>query len=525
MENKYNIKRKQLVDRKMPSSEQIAKYQNFNKIKGDYSLIKKIALKNTFIWTGGIFTAVAISVITYLSLTNSSDVKEKITEKESNVSIEKTTFIQKPLKNTDVEFGTYKISALSGGIINHPSGSIITIPASAFIDSKGNGVTDSVEIKYREFHNKADIFLSGIPMKYDSAGTKYTLESAGMIEVLAYKDNEPVQLKNNSTIDIKMVSNNDESRFNLYYLDSVKNNWTCIGKDKIEKKDAPIISSQIPNKTQEITKSNLIKPALADAKKYSFTITYKKEDFPELAAYDNVKFEVADNNFKSSYYKINWENISVYSTNTEGNYLIKLKKADTTINVNAIPVFDKKNYEKALNEFENKHQKNTQERDEKNLEKIQQLNDVNKSLKSYNRKEMMNSATAMNRARNNVYRVFGVARLGIYNCDFPVPPAPEIIYVTNIQKQLNGDNSKEINYNTIFIAEKGKNTVFKFSKNEQIRIDSKKENLIWTITDKGDIAFFRNIDFKKLTTTKADLKPVVALNQEKALEEIKNFEM
>src|SRR6478736_1263421 len=47
-----------------------------------------------------------------------------------------------------------------------PSGSFIDIPANAFVDGKGNPVTGKVKLSFKEYHDAADIILSGIPLEY-----------------------------------------------------------------------------------------------------------------------------------------------------------------------------------------------------------------------------------------------------------------------------------------------------------------------------------------------------------------------
>ena len=56
-------------------------------------------------------------------------------------------------------------------------------------------------------------------MNYDSSGVNYMFESAGMLELLAEQNGEPLVMNPEKEIDIEMSSNNDSKAFNLYEFD------------------------------------------------------------------------------------------------------------------------------------------------------------------------------------------------------------------------------------------------------------------------------------------------------------------
>jgi hypothetical protein len=523
MKDKH-IKRKLLNDRKFPNSEQISKHQNFERLHKDFSLIKKLLLKKTLLWTGLISGVAIATVVIVLAVLKKEDKQNSVMETASAVTT--PAYVLPPLPEKGIACMIAHISSKDGGEITYPNGSKIGIPANAFMNVNGKTVSDSIEIRYREFHDPLDIFLSGIPMTYDSAGTAYTLESAGMIEISAFDKGEVLNLNKEKAVKISMVSTTNEARFNLYELDTISKNWVYKGKDKIEETVDPkpaVKTSVVKTETLPVEPAeSLIKPALSDPQKYSFKIAYDAATFPELKAYENVMFQVTDDHFKPAYFKINWDKISLYSGEGKGDYIVKLKKKDTTINVTAVPVFDGSNYSKALAKFEAQHNSATKERDQKELEKKEKLQAVNKELSHYNRNNMRNAANNMRVAVNRTYRTFFITRMGIHNCDFPLPPNP-IMQIASTMIEA-GKTAGKFTYSTIFIVEKGKNTVFRFSKGESIRCNLQATNLIWTVTDKNDVAFFKQADLAKLTGSKKEqVTPVVAKNQEEALTEIKKF--
>ena len=224
----------------------------------------------------------------------------------------------------------------------------------------------------------------------------------------------------------------------------------------------------------------------------------------------------------------------LFDRNGENSFVVKLIKADTAISILVKPVFDKNDYTKALDAFESRHKNASKERYQKEFEKQRKLNAVNSSISNYNTKEMnranYNMASAMNMMTNRnsfvpvAFRTFSTPRLGIINCDFPFSIAISTFSVVRQAVRKVGDASKALIFSTIFLIQKGKNTVFRFSKDEKIACDPKAKNLMWTITDKNEVAFFRISDYDKLMSgTENNILPVVAQNQEAAFEEIKKF--
>ena len=131
------------------------------------------------------------------------------------------------------------VDANEGGSIKIKS-TTFHIPPKAFVNRAGNLVAGDVEIKLKEYHDYVDFFMSGIPMEYDSLGTKYQLESAGMIEVYAEQDGQRVKLALGKTIDIELESeisvpanSTKAPQFNIYKLDTENRNWVYEAADNI----------------------------------------------------------------------------------------------------------------------------------------------------------------------------------------------------------------------------------------------------------------------------------------------------
>lgn len=109
--------------------------------------------------------------------------------------------------------------------LNLSTGTEIIIPENAFVTKEGKPVKGEVEFAVEEFKNATDIFLSGLPMSYDSAGVTYTFSSAGMMELRAYSKGEELDLAPDKQLEIKMTSE-QEGKFNLYSLDDSTGAWS-----------------------------------------------------------------------------------------------------------------------------------------------------------------------------------------------------------------------------------------------------------------------------------------------------------
>ena len=201
------MKRKTNLNRPEISSAEIAKRKNFDSVlKQTTSVGAKPLMKKP--WFLSSVVAVTIAIVTTVVFMNQDktadqpivEKQEQITESDSLALLafykeeEAKPCIAPPIKGLNVHYTTYKVIAEKGATLDYKTGSKIIIPKNAFTDSNGNLLKGEVELRYREFHDAVDFFVSGIPMTYDSAGVKYQFESAGMVEVLAYQNGKQVNM-------------------------------------------------------------------------------------------------------------------------------------------------------------------------------------------------------------------------------------------------------------------------------------------------------------------------------------------
>ena len=216
MATKFNLNRQPVPDEEINSHKDFGelvnkfKKQSIEKARSDVSFLKNKKATYSAVIAG----VAVICTVTYFSVfkqetskQNSHDKRIPLQSKPLSSPSKKpqTAFIAPPIKKLDVPYTSYKVKAEQGATIKHKSDSKIIIPKKAFVNKQGEDIIGDVEIQYREFHNQADIIASGIPMSYDSAGVKSTLESAGMIDIRGYQNGEPIFINPKKQITIELI--------------------------------------------------------------------------------------------------------------------------------------------------------------------------------------------------------------------------------------------------------------------------------------------------------------------------------
>jgi hypothetical protein len=235
--NNYNIK----LDPEKLSSGEIGKHKDFDALLEQFQtpqVPKRAPLKRLY-YIAGALAAATIGVLLYF---NWAGVNGGIEEMTTSQFLASQPFINPPFEKVEKAFGEGQIDANAGGIYTYENGTKVIVPAAAFLDNEGNIVSGNVDIKYREYHDFVDFFVSGIPMEYDSSGIQYNLESAGMMEIYAEQDGKRLTIAPGKDINVEMVSEimvsaNDRAnipKFNIYSLDEEKRNWVYEGRDQME---------------------------------------------------------------------------------------------------------------------------------------------------------------------------------------------------------------------------------------------------------------------------------------------------
>ncbi len=562
MGTKFNIDRKPVPDEEINSHKDFGelvnkfKKQSIEKARGDSNFLKNKKATYSTIIAG----VAVICTVTYFSVLKKEPTKEIahdkiITKQNSDKNTPsnklKKAFIAPPISKLNVPYTSYKIKAEQGAIIKHQSHSKIIIPKKAFVDKQGHDIVGDVEIKYREFHNQADIIVSGIPMTYDSAGVKTHLESAGMFDIKGYQNGEPISINPNKQITIEFASEYPNDRYNLYELDTIAKNWNYLERDNSLKKSPinavyhTLSKTESPNAKELQNKIDLIPPkielektvyskklnqlpkiteptkptkAIVGRPQFELEVDYK--EFPELAAFKNAVFEVGskNKNYNSKLADITWGSAEISEGPQKGkNYLLTLKLRERVEKLIVYPALTAANYDNALKSYELKFTdyKNLvvkREANEKRLKEefeakqsqylteMKQLEEkkIQENIKLW--KEQESKQNEQFRSIDNqekVVRVFQISKFGTYNSDCPtfLPDGATI----NPKFVLNHSETK-INPHTIYLICHSKNLVYNLQNNSITYNPDETYSLC--VLAKGKLYLCSKEEFHRITTSK-----------------------
>ncbi len=464
-----------------------------------------------------------------------------------------SAFINPPSQALDVPVTSYFIEGEEGGTIYHHTGSVIYFPPTAIVDKDGQPVKGRIEIRYREFANPLDFFVSGMPMDYDSAGSKYQFESSGMCEVNALQDGKPLFVNPAASPVIHLSGTNKSSLHNVYFLDTVQRQWSYTGKDVVTAvKD--LAATQATTLTVPVKETAMpvkpVPPARA-SNRPSFSIAIDPGSFEELFAYDGVKMEVMDErNYKPSDAEEHWDNVKLEHADKEDIYTITFTNTRRSVSYKVRPVLEGADYEAALKLFNQKNslykqalktrlateQQLSDSLTAANKKQQQQWRKENEASKALNaliqqRNRMMRkrmeeraryaaarqlteerrqlqtekaSVFSMEEIRREqqkyaqdfskseeIIRTFSINRFGIWNCDQPLIFREAIPLISGFQ-YTNGDS---LALKQVAVVYKGLNGLARYS-SDLLRVIPGRENMLWSISG-GVFYYFTYEDFSK----------------------------
>lgn len=533
------------IDRTKPTSDEILSRRNFDELLKQYNAAPGKVIHKPFWKTGwfmGALATAAAVAITVIVLNNKSEINPAdpktnqfangANTRNPDTAGTSNSFLQQekrrinpPLKGLDIAFSNYQVNAVRGGTIEHSSGSKLVFPANAFVDASGNTITGNVNIQYREFRDQADFFLSGIPMQYDSAGTTYQFESAGMMHIAAFVDGKVAYLKKDKSVEVQFASSQTGSQFSVYEFDTAAGNWDFHGKDLVQKTDKggkaadskkplnaeeklavkqlqSVRDNEIANvKNTMLVQQEPAKPLKANHKKNRFRVEFSKHEFPEMASYEDALWEVDESRtaFDRDYmYKGEWESVVVAKGAVKGKYILTFSRGKESIAYDAYPVFDGKKYDEAIKVFDHKFEeysnavarreealKATQKRYEEALEKKGLAPDLSRLAGAGQGFEAL------------VMRVFTINNFGIYNCDkagdYPQGAMTKVSLWDEFGNLIDGNAS-------LHLADRNRAALFMYYGNPlaSFRFNPNSSNLLWAVKADGSFYYADDDQFKQL---------------------------
>jgi hypothetical protein len=569
------MKRKVNINRPSISAEEIAKGKNFSELAKMANPVDLPFYKSSWFATSiaGVSLVVALVAFHYINQEKEiSELKPKIEKVQKQVEEstlisynEDTPCIKPPSEKLSIKGTSYMVNNSKGKTITHPSGTTIEIPKNAFIKD-GKLVEGEVEIRYKEFKDQIDILLSGIPMHYDSANTDYVLESAGMVQIYGFQNNLPVDIKNGKSIKINFPTQDPSSRFNLYELDTIENKWDFKGKptvnrskEKINKSKPTIsivdaykidsiftsstkvieeqknqISSALTVVIEDIKELRANKPIIPNEsvnKDRQFNLEVDKKEFPELSEFTEVIFEVLeeDENFNSSIYEIEWQNVILKEKVPGQVYLLNLFGDNSKESLLVKPILKGGDLAKAKQLFTDYSQRlDTKIAKEKELE--QKLADAKKrfqeELKRQKEARVIREKMAKQKKKQAKFKEiivmsFDVAQFGTWNCDSPIKQ-PKGKTVNATFASLAG---APIVLGAVYLIEKNRNSIFTYdvAQFNNLKFNPKETNTLIGFTLDDEIAIFRSVKFESVKERKHEFKMEIKNAVDMSVEKLKKM--
>lgn len=489
---------------------------------------------------------IAIAALLLLAFFSYTWLKEKKQQPDKiAVTLGAKSAIIPPLNGTNVPYETFTFNAATGDTLFTLNGSNIIFPRNAVLNGRGEIVIGNIEVRTREFNDPFDYSIAGIPMDYDSAGTKYHFISSGMIDISAYQNGEPLQVNPDAKPQLNLVSTNKERKTNLYKLDTVNGKWMNKGRDEVNLVHLKNTDTNAdPN--NQLTYDDDGKgptgnyfenepltlpapPQKASNLNPVIDVIIDPASFKELLVYNGLKFEVIDANANKvgEDSKTEWNNIELKRGETAGTYKVIFSAIKRKAIYNVKPVLEGKDFEAAEKLYKQKlkeyariqtERKKGDEKLEKDNKRIEELNKLiairNKFIDAENikidalnkeNKRRQDSAIKANNEWEQSKRIaaleqylirsFEIDGFGYWNCDQPTLPQTQQ-YVSSFKTI----KSELVTYNTLCIATEGVNRIQNYYNTNNIGLINNASYFGWAFNT-NQFYYFTRDDFKNALIT------------------------
>ncbi|MGD1848221.1 MAG: hypothetical protein ACFB10_22745 [Salibacteraceae bacterium] len=577
------------IDRPELSSAEIAKRRDFGAVIAGLSApVATVPFykKGWFLTTCGV-TAVALMIggAVWLTSASNQDPIEPIVESvpgETTPDLPEPTpvapLIQPAFDNLAIAPVLHTVNGNEARTLEFPSGTKVHLPANAFLDELGYQVGGDLTFSFREFHDPADFLVSGIPLEYDSAGSKHRFASAGMVEITASKNGKELFTNPEAPIEVEMVSPKGHGHYNLYFLDKEQANWVSEGEPRVIKYAEAVMEEEsrtsapvaggvhtrtmvqgnqiIENSVEMLFPDSLsmdiddptlqlrdryqnyryeldgarkalkdyalrepIEPQLISPEFFNFNIDVDARQFPELANFKDLRFEIRDpdTRFSADFYEVVWQAAELQSNRPEPNFKLFLTKEKRVEEFVVYPVFEESNRNLAMGAFQEKmadylDQVQVMKADIQALEEkvSTSKNELNEAMDAFAlqqkellakreayRQEMQRKAEAARLAyqkkleeqrsqvnsRNMIF-AFQVTNFGIYNCD-RVISSPGYVPV-NPQFTMNNKPFQPANFHHVDYTN---NNLTSYYGAQQFKIHPKEKNVLVVVLEDGRVAY------------------------------------
>lgn len=432
-------------------------------------------------------------------------------------------------KGFDVAPKKHSLNAEDAHTLDFESGTQIRIPENTFVDAEGKPVKGAVSVDYREFHSIADVLASGITMNYDSAGTTFGFESAGMFELRANQNGKEVFIDKSKKIEIDLASYK-EGAYNFYYLEETPQVATLTSPftqkayaQRTARNDQwrLLQSSTLPtNNTQKQQAMDSLDQLIPEApvmpeilKEDDLVLDFELNvaDFPALKEFEGVIWVYAGSNAKEEdpkqnewIFSHNWSNIQLKNYDAaQLKYELVLSGGGKNFSTIIRPALKGKSLKKAQRQFAKK------------------MADYEKKSKEEATQIAAAKAEKQRRASQaNFKRSFSLQNLGIYNCDVISRFSQEAL-TAQLNLQIDNQSVNPDALIAVYLINNG--GVLQYGKDlSKFTIDPLATNQLIALLPDDKVAVFGVKDFEKLNWDNARSSKALQINLKSNAEPIKS---
>jgi hypothetical protein len=256
-------------------------------------------------------------------------------------------------------------------------------------------------------------------------------------------------------------------------------------------------------------------PVKVNNDKFVFNIDVDKKEYPELAIYKDVLFEVGDENknFDKSAYNVVWDDAKIKAGNVKGeNYILVLEKNKRKKELVVYPVFEGKGlenakiaYQEKLNTYNKLHSIRLKEEQQIEAQYEVMLANIEKQKQKIieaRKQKSLNTFNAMT-TEEKIQRVFAINSFGIYNCDNPIAYPQGVACIASLQDE----NENELLCYGIYLVDSEKNALFNYYKNPVTKFtyNPNSKNILWTVNN-GEMYWCDSANFASLKPVNGEMK-------------------
>lgn len=539
-----------------PSKEDIEKHKDFDALLERYQKettpVRSISPVRRLLVAG---MSLAAGLAAWFILTHTpADVRY---EKQALAYFASQPYVAPPLEQTiEKEYAQFSLDATEGGTYDGNNGTRLDIPSNAFQDEAGNAVNGKVDIIYREMHDFVDFFLSGIPMTYDSTGTEYQLESAGMMEIYAIQNGKRLHIRPGRAIQVELVSEISVSNleealaYNIYRLDTTQRNWVYQDVDEMIivetyfpelSEDHELAAVQESFQVELTALESAERLAISDLEREltipdpplrpqrhngtDFVFDFDLSSLLQSPEVHSLSQEQLDLIREGTLWQLHpaetidrtqlarqWDDLSLVPINSR-DFRLSLFKDDQQLSVIVNPVLSGTDYENALVEY----QEAQVQYEQLASHRSELLRIGRDSVLRHFAEEREQLHASYDQAwasadidhppiRHKVINRFEATQLGVWNCDKPTEPK-----LAKVKTRFQDEHGSALRNRVGYVVDVNKNTITRFytSRTAKIPIQHDADQLIWMLTDEQKLAVCRPASAKQLQPFEDDDQLIV----------------